>query len=925
MALGCGTAAALQLTSLAGASPASAVQATVPNVTVSAINEWDESTGSLRTVHIIGEFHNNGPLPAFDVRVPYTLNNVAGAGSVAYASFLIMAPNSTAAFEDTWQFQGSADTYTGATANPQTSITVGDAASFAPAISTAVRLPAVLTACPAGISSDSVCGDVTNNSGITVEQPQAVLSYYGSNGTIAAQNVAQAFADDNTTIVPAGQTAHFTLDRTGDPCSGVSHDPFAPCAAPVLSGEPMYPVDVNPATLEFGGQVRGTTGGDVELTVTNNGTQPIGPIAVGSSSSEFAVDLNGCTSGLATPQASCRITVQFTPSVAGSRSGTLTLTDSAAGSPQSVSMTGTGTVPQASVNPSSLTFGSLSHPLPLNTPSDPQSVTVTNTGNGPLSFSGVVISGDFAIQSSGCGSRLEAGASCAIGVSAIPSRPGTRSGSLTVTDNAGALSSPATQTVTLTAIGAGPVATFDPTALHFGPQTVNTPSSPKTVHLGNTGTTSFTPILATTGDFSIKASGTTCGGSINPGASCDVAIVFTPSQASARQGTLTVNDAAGDPFESLPLDGTGQASHTLSPTTLDFGSQAPGTASTKSVTVTNLGSADLVVSSTTATPSSDFTATGCTAPIHQNQSCQIGVTFTPAALGSRPGDLTINYQAGAPDHVSLTGTGAGAESLGSTTVSAGIAATSWGPGRLDVFSRDANGALIHNWWDGSWHGWSSLGGYIKGDPGAVSWGFNRIDVFVRGGDDQLWHKWWGGNAWSGWEPQGGTLTAAPEVASWSAGRLDVFAVGVGGGLWHRWWDGVRWNGWEAHGGQLTSDPGVVSWGLNRIDVFARGIDNAMWHRWWDGVRWNGWEPQGGVLASSPAVASPALGRLDLFALDNSGALMQKVWNGAGWSAWGSLGGSWLSDPSAVSQRNSSTVDVFLRASDSTVKRQTVTP
>src|SRR5207249_3349017 len=82
-----------------------------------------------------------------------------------------------------------------------------------------------------------------------------------------------------------------------------------------------------------------------------------------------------------------------------------------------------------------------------------QAVTLSNTGSAALSITSIAItgtnSGDFR-QTNNCGSSLAAGSSCAINVTFTPAATGTRSATLTVTDNA----SNSPQTVSLTETGA---------------------------------------------------------------------------------------------------------------------------------------------------------------------------------------------------------------------------------------------------------------------------------------------------------------------------------------------------------------------------------------------------------------------------------------------------------------------------------------
>lgn len=98
-------------------------------------------------------------------------------------------------------------------------------------------------------------------------------------------------------------------------------------------------------------------------------------------------------------------------------------------------------------------------------------------------------------------------------------------------------------------------------------------------------------------------------------------------------------------------------------------------------------------------------------------------------------------------HKSFDGTRwSGWQSLGGVLTS-DPEVSSWAPGRLDVFARDTNNAMVHRSYAGGWSAWEDLGGRFVGGPGAVSWDANRIDVFGRGTDNALWHKNWDGRSW----------------------------------------------------------------------------------------------------------------------------------------------------------------------------------
>jgi len=94
-----------------------------------------------------------------------------------------------------------------------------------------------------------------------------------------------------------------------------------------------------PASIAFPNQFVGTTGLPQDVTLTNAGTVPLTITAV-QATGDFAA-VNGCTSSVA-PGVNCTIGVFFDPSATGDRTGTLTVTDNAPGSPQTVALSGTG-------------------------------------------------------------------------------------------------------------------------------------------------------------------------------------------------------------------------------------------------------------------------------------------------------------------------------------------------------------------------------------------------------------------------------------------------------------------------------------------------------------------------------------------------------------------------------------------------------
>ncbi len=122
----------------------------------------------------------------------------------------------------------------------------------------------------------------------------------------------------------------------------------------------------------------------------------------------------------------------------------------------------------------------------------------------------------------------------------------------------------------------------------------------------------------------------------------------------------------------------------ISPTTVDFGSQTVGsTSASRRAIVTNVGTAPLTVSTIAvagANPSDWTGLTGtCAGTIPAGSTCSIDIAFQPRSSGARSADLVLTTNAStSPDLVHLAGTGVAAlpgSSLPSPWVSRDIGAT----------------------------------------------------------------------------------------------------------------------------------------------------------------------------------------------------------------------------------------------------------
>jgi phospholipase C len=316
-----------------------------------------------------------------------------------------------------------------------------------------------------------------------------------------------------------------------------------------FSQTPLSPLVLNPQTcpiqaasnIYFGGQIVGTSSLPYALTITNIRSAPItvSNVAVTGNFTET----NNCKT-LAV-NAKCNINVGFKPLATGALTGSLTITDTDATSPQVVSLQGTG----SAVSVSNSLYPGLTYPtLLLGSTSAPQTVTITNHGKTTLSLTGISTVGDFA-DTSTCESILAPSGSCNISVTFTPTTSGIRYGNLIIADN-----DPSTpQTVRLT--GTGTAVSLSTTKMNFGNQTINTTSAPEPVTIKISGVNAVN-LGAITASSNYSATNS-CGSSIVGGGSCKIEVTFTPTTTGSLPGTLTINDADLSSPQIVTLSGTG--------------------------------------------------------------------------------------------------------------------------------------------------------------------------------------------------------------------------------------------------------------------------------------------------------------------------------------------------------------------------------
>ena len=256
-------------------------------------------------------------------------------------------------------------------------------------------------------------------------------------------------------------------------------------------------------------------------------------------------------------------------------------------------------------------------------------------------------------------------------------------------------------------------------------------------------------------------------------------------------------------------------------------------------------------------------------------------------------------------------------------LAAGVAASTWGPKRLDAFVRGTDGVLYHRFVDDfqTWE-WDPylIRMRVTSDASSVSTGNGALDVFVRGSDGGLWRTGYRAATFIGvWQPLGGVLASgtSPSAVALSNGDIDVFVEGADRQLWDdRYSFATQSWTWAARGGVLATTPTAVSPGADVADAFVEGADGALWL--WSSSPTPHWSGLGGRLAAAPAAVSSASGTVDALVKGTDSILYH--WSSgipatAGLPFWEAIGGRLGAAPGAASWGNNR-LDVVVRGTDS---------
>ena len=276
--------------------------------------------------------------------------------------------------------------------------------------------------------------------------------------TIGSATATGDFAvSDNGCGATLGVNASCVIDVTFTPTEAGPRSGALVIASNNVGGTAMFPlsgvgegggaaVTLSPSSLTFAPQLIKKASPAQTVSLTNSGTAPLtinGITIQGANATDYS-ETSDCGSSLAV-NATCAIKVVFKPTGIDARTASLTITDNAGDSPQSVPLSGVGT--QVKITPGAIKFGKVK----VNS-SASKKVTFSNVGASAVQISDISIAGadpaDFS-EVNTCGGSVAGKSKCTITVTFTPSATGARAATLQITDDGGA--SP--QSVALTGTG----------------------------------------------------------------------------------------------------------------------------------------------------------------------------------------------------------------------------------------------------------------------------------------------------------------------------------------------------------------------------------------------------------------------------------------------------------------------------------------
>ncbi len=464
--------------------------------------------------------------------------------------------------------------------------------------------------------------------------------------------MALAVGQTGTFIVAVNPTSAGTLTGTltaqGD---GGSSPVSVSLSAMAVSSQPQ--LSLSPANINFGSVSTGLRATS-NLVLTNSGATNLTISLLTLIGADFTI--NGITTPTTIPAGqSTEVVVTFSPTAAGSATGSLTITSNDPTNPTlTVPLNGSGTAAatgQLSTNPASLNFGNVATGS-----STEKQLVITNAGNAAVKISSVTAVGAGLTINGAATPTLSPSERMILTASFAPNAASNTTGSITIVSNAG--NSPLT--IPVSGIGVQAGLTISPASYDFG-SVVDGQTKSQTITVTNTGTAALTLAELSANGNAYSVSGLVTPATLAAGSSTSFTVLFEPTTAGSLPGTVSIMSNAPNSPNVLSLSGTGTAATvTLSsnPSSMSFTNVNAGSSSSKGVKITNSGNTSVTISQVTVN-AKDFKVSGITTPftLAAGQNAAMSVSFSPTASESITGNIQFSSSQGATAVISVSGNG----------------------------------------------------------------------------------------------------------------------------------------------------------------------------------------------------------------------------------------------------------------------------
>ncbi len=384
------------------------------------------------------------------------VNQTVTAGQTA--TFSVVANGSTAMI---YQWQKNGASIAGATSSRYTTpatttadsgstfaVVVGNAAGNAASATATLTVNALLvrpTITTQPVNQTVTAGQTATFS-VAASGSTPMTYQWRKNGASIAGATSSSYKTPATTTADNGVTFAVVASNAAGNATSTS-------ATLTVNSAPAPAIQLSSTSISFANDVVNAPASQA-LVITNSGTATLSISQISATGAPFSV------SGFLLPLnvnagQKTTVTVTFSPTSAGTVSGSLSIVSNAPTSPSSVSLSGSAVAAThtLSISPTSLSFGNVT----TGTSSATQAVTITNTGNSSVIISSITLSGTgYSMSAGGSPVTLTPSQALTLSVSFDPTAAGAVNGSISVASNASG--SPATVSLSGTGVRQNSVA-----------------------------------------------------------------------------------------------------------------------------------------------------------------------------------------------------------------------------------------------------------------------------------------------------------------------------------------------------------------------------------------------------------------------------------------------------------------------------------